>query len=52
MGIVFLRRQSLSAKKILEISYEMKTLAKKAKEGKLRPEEYVGGSFSISNLGA
>ncbi|XP_043562205.1 pyruvate dehydrogenase protein X component, mitochondrial isoform X3 [Chiloscyllium plagiosum] len=29
----------------------LKTLAKKAKAGKLRPEEYQGGSFSISNLG-
>ena len=29
----------------------MKHLANKAKDGKLLPEEYVGGSFSISNLG-
>ena len=29
----------------------MKSLADKAKNGKLLPEEYVGGSFSISNLG-
>ena len=43
--------KNVEIKGLLEISYEMKTLAKKAKEGKLRPEEYVGGSFSISNLG-
>ncbi len=35
----------------LEISKDMKNLAIKAKDGKLSPEEYIGGSFSISNLG-
>ena len=38
-------------KSIIEISSEMKLLAKKAREGKLQPEEFQGGSFSISNLG-
>lgn len=38
-------------KSIIDISKEMKSLAKKAKEGKLQPEEFQGGSFSISNLG-
>ncbi|MFT6331751.1 MAG: pyruvate dehydrogenase E2 component (dihydrolipoamide acetyltransferase) [Lentimonas sp.] len=33
------------------ISGEMKSLAKKAKDGKLQPEEFQGGGFSISNLG-
>ncbi len=33
------------------ISAEMKELAARAREGKLRPEEFQGGSFSISNLG-
>ncbi|MEH6402415.1 MAG: pyruvate dehydrogenase complex dihydrolipoamide acetyltransferase [Sneathiella sp.] len=33
------------------ISNEMKALAGKAKAGKLMPEEYQGGCFSISNLG-
>lgn len=33
------------------ISAEMKDLAGRAKEGKLAPEEYQGGTFSISNLG-
>ncbi|TNE33865.1 MAG: pyruvate dehydrogenase complex dihydrolipoamide acetyltransferase [Alphaproteobacteria bacterium] len=33
------------------ISSEMKELAGKAKAGKLMPEEYQGGCFSISNLG-
>lgn len=38
-------------KSIVTISGEMKELAKKAKEGKLQPEEFQGGGFSISNLG-
>ena len=33
------------------ISNEMKDLASRAREGKLQPEEYMGGTFSISNLG-
>ena len=43
--------KNVEFKGLLEISNEMKTLAQKAKEGKLKPEDYIGGSFSISNLG-
>lgn len=38
-------------KSIIAISEEMKSLIKKAKDGKLQPEEFQGGGFSISNLG-
>jgi len=38
-------------KAISQISREMKTLAGKAKEGKLQPHEYQGGTASLSNLG-
>jgi pyruvate dehydrogenase E2 component (dihydrolipoamide acetyltransferase) len=38
-------------KTIQAISVETKQLAKKARDGKLAPEEFQGGSFSISNLG-
>ena len=38
-------------KSLSEISNEMKDLAKRAKDGKLKPEEFQGGTFSISNLG-
>lgn len=34
-----------------ELSAEIKRLAEKAREGKLTPEEFTGGSFTISNLG-
>ena len=40
-----------AAKGLAEISREMKALAEKARAGKLMPEEYQGGTFSISNLG-
>ncbi len=33
------------------ISAEMKDLAGRAREGKLKPEEFQGGTFSVSNLG-
>jgi len=39
-------RKGLSA-----ISNEMKDLAARAKTGKLKPEEFQGGGFSISNMG-
>ena len=38
-------------KSLPQISREMKELAAKARKGKLQPEEYEGGSFSLSNLG-
>jgi pyruvate dehydrogenase E2 component (dihydrolipoamide acetyltransferase) len=36
---------------VAAISREVKALAEKARTGKLQPEEFQGGSFSISNLG-
>ena len=38
-------------KGLAAISTEMKSLAAKAREGKLKLEEFQGGTFSISNLG-
>lgn len=38
-------------KGLAAISNEVKELAGKAREGKLKPEEFQGGSFTISNLG-
>eukprot|EP00884_Botryococcus_braunii_P019441 jgi/Botrbrau1/6180/Bobra.0344s0020.1 len=36
---------------LAEISLAVKELATKAKEGKLKPSEFTGGTFTISNLG-
>jgi pyruvate dehydrogenase E2 component (dihydrolipoamide acetyltransferase) len=38
-------------KGLATISNEMKDLAARAKTGKLKPEEFQGGGFSISNMG-
>ena len=38
-------------KGLATISREMKDLGKRARDGKLKPEEYQGGTFSLSNLG-
>ena len=38
-------------KGLAAISREMKDLASRAKAGKLKPEEFQGGGFSISNMG-
>lgn len=43
--------KAAETKSLSEISSEMKDLAKRAKEGKLKPVEFQGGTFSISNLG-
>jgi pyruvate dehydrogenase E2 component (dihydrolipoamide acetyltransferase) len=39
-------------KSIPEIAEEVRTLAEKAKNRKLKPDEYQGSTFTISNLGA
>ncbi len=40
-----------NTKGLVEISTEIKSLVKKAYQNKLLPEEYSGGSITISNLG-
>lgn len=50
-GLVTPIIRSAESKPLTGISDEMKDLAGRAKAGKLKPEEYQGGSFSISNLG-
>ena len=38
-------------KSLADISIEMKDLAQRARDRKLKPEEFQGGTFSVSNLG-
>jgi len=38
-------------KSLRQISAEMKDLATRARDRKLKPQEYMGGTFSLSNLG-
>lgn len=43
--------KAADSKSLLQISLEVKDLAARARANKLKPEEFMGGSFSISNLG-
>ncbi len=43
--------KAAETKGLKDISNEMKDLAKRARDGKLKPEEFQGGTFSVSNLG-
>ena len=43
--------RAAESKGLAAISAEMKDLAARARDGKLKPEEYQGGGFSLSNLG-
>jgi len=42
---------SAQSKGLAEISSNIKELAGKAKEGKLQPHEFMGGTITVSNLG-
>ena len=43
--------RSADLKSLLEIGAEVRELAERARARKLKPEEYTGATFSISNLG-
>lgn len=43
--------RNVQNKTVTQISQEAKALVEKARNGKLLPEEYKGGTFTISNLG-
>jgi pyruvate dehydrogenase E2 component (dihydrolipoamide acetyltransferase) len=38
-------------KSVVEIAREVKDLAARARERRLRPDEFTGGTFTVSNLG-
>ena len=50
-GLVVPVIKDVDRKTISEISLEMKALAEKARNKKLLPEDYTGGTFTITNLG-
>jgi len=50
-GLVTPIIKDAGSKSLSAISATMKSLAEKARAGKLQPEEFQGGSFCISNLG-
>lgn len=50
-GLVTPIIKNAELKTLSEISIEMKDLVIRAREGNLKPEEFQGGTFSLSNLG-
>src|SRR6202012_3098371 len=50
-GLVTPIIKKTDTKSLAQISTEMKDLPLRAREGKLKPEEFLGGGFTISNLG-
>ncbi|MFK7967093.1 MAG: dihydrolipoyllysine-residue acetyltransferase [Burkholderiaceae bacterium] len=50
-GLVVPVIKDADKKGVIEIAQEMGALAKKARDGKLKPAEMQGGTFSISSLG-
>ena len=50
-GLITLIIRAAEIKSLSQISLEMKDMATRAKDRKLKPEEYQGGSTSVSNLG-
>ncbi len=50
-GLVTPIIRDAASKGVQEIAEEMRALIDKAKAGKLHPNDYEGGTFSISNLG-
>jgi pyruvate dehydrogenase E2 component (dihydrolipoamide acetyltransferase) len=50
-GLVTPILKNADLKPLSALSNEMKELASRARENKLRPEEFQGGGFTISNLG-
>jgi pyruvate dehydrogenase E2 component (dihydrolipoamide acetyltransferase) len=50
-GLIVPVVRNADRKPVLEISREVKELAGRAREKKLKPEEFMGSTFTISNLG-
>ncbi len=51
-GLVTPVVRNAAAKSLLQISKEVKDLATRARDGKLLPNEFDGGTITVSNLGA
>ena len=51
-GLVTPVVRNAAAKSLLQISKEVKDLAARARDGKLLPSEFDGGTITVSNLGA
>ena len=50
-GLLTVVNRNTDQKSIHQISVELKTMVKRAREGKVRPEDIEGSTFTISNMG-
>lgn len=50
-GLIVPVIKNANSKTIVELSEEAAVLFEKARTGKMKPDEYTGGTFTISNLG-
>lgn len=50
-GLIVPVVQKTQKKKMTEIAAELRSLTEKARAGRLSPQEYQGGTFTVSNLG-
>jgi len=50
-GLIVPVLRNADGRTILEIARETRRLSEMAREGKLRPEDFSGGTFTVSNLG-
>jgi pyruvate dehydrogenase E2 component (dihydrolipoamide acetyltransferase) len=50
-GLIVPVVKDVDKKSITQISQEIKDLSARAREGKLKPDEVIGGTFTITNLG-
>ena len=50
-GLIVPIVRNADQRSILDIARETQRLAEAAREGKIRPEEFSGGTFTVSNLG-
>ena len=52
VGLVVPVVKDVDQKSLLEVAQEVGTLAVKARDGKLAPEDVKGGTFSVTNIGS
>jgi pyruvate dehydrogenase E2 component (dihydrolipoyllysine-residue acetyltransferase) len=50
-GLIVPVVRNADRKSVIDISHEVKELAGRARDRKLKPEEFSGGTFTVSNLG-
>lgn len=51
-GLIVPVVRNVDKKTLVEISREVKALSEKARTGKLMPDDVIGGTFTLTNLGA